>query len=161
MTDYVGILVRRAKRWEELLGKKQDVFALRKSAKLERFVHKGIPMKYRGSVWMVISGAKAKRDQEPELYLKLIGQRVKPKDVSIEQVKIAFHINDHPSFFLSFLTRLQPTFQELFQQTFSSGEMTQKVWNNPFSTCSWPLQITIRKLAIAKGLITSLDCYFW
>jgi hypothetical protein len=90
MTSYVEILVRRAKRWEQLVGNtKNGIAGLKKSAKLERFVQKGIPMKYRGSVWMTISGANAHREKQPDLYNKLLGKRVKPKDVIIEQV---FHL---------------------------------------------------------------------
>ena len=88
MSEYVTILVRRAKRWEQFLGKNCDLskLKLKKSAKLERFVHKGIPMSLRGSVWMVISGAKAKRDKDPKLYDKMLTKRVKSKDVTIEQI---------------------------------------------------------------------------
>ena len=48
--------------------------------------HLGIPMSLRGPVWMVISGAQAKRDQDPGLYDKLLTKRVKPKDSTIEQI---------------------------------------------------------------------------
>ena len=63
MSEYVTILVRRAKRWEQLLGKNGDVSKLKRNGKVERFVHKGIPMSLRGSVWMVVSGAKSKKDK--------------------------------------------------------------------------------------------------
>ena len=47
MSEYVTVLVRRAKRWEQLLGKNTDASKpeswkkLKRSSKLERFVHKG------------------------------------------------------------------------------------------------------------------------
>ena len=84
MTGYIEILVRRAKRWEQLIGKKNPM-NLKKSAKLERFVKKGIPMKYRSQVWMAISGAKLKKDENPDLYNTLLLKKVKMKDQPVMQ----------------------------------------------------------------------------
>ncbi len=87
MSEYVSILVRRARRWDQYLGKSKDVFKLKRCTKLERFVHKGVPMSLRGDVWMLISGAKAKRDKDPTLYSTLLAQRVKVNP-TIEQVRL-------------------------------------------------------------------------
>jgi len=92
MSEYVTILVRRAKRWEQLLGKNTDASKpeswskLKRSSKLERFVHKGVPMSLRGSVWMAVSGARDKRNKDPKLYDKMLTKRVKSKDVTVEQI---------------------------------------------------------------------------
>ena len=93
MSEYVTILVRRAKRWEQLLGKNCDLskLKLKKSAKLERFVKKGIPMKYRSQVWMAISGAKLKKDENPDLYNTLLLKKVKMKDQPVMQQVITIH----------------------------------------------------------------------
>ena len=90
MTGYIEILVRRVKRWEQLIGKKNPQ-NLKKSAKLERFVKKGIPMKYRSQVWMAISGAKLKKDENPDLYNKLLLKKVKMKDQPVMQQVITIH----------------------------------------------------------------------
>ena len=92
MTEYVTILVRRAKRWEQLLGKSRDVAKLKKSSKLERFVHKGVPMSLRGSVWMNISGAMAKKNQNPDYYNQLLSRRITQTNVIIEQVIMINHL---------------------------------------------------------------------
>ena len=90
MTGYIEILVRRAKRWEQLIGKKNPQ-NLKKSVKLERFVKKGIPMKYRSQVWMAISGAKLKKDENPDLYNTLLLKKVKMKDQPVMQQVITIH----------------------------------------------------------------------
>ena len=90
MTGYIEILVRRAKRWEQLIGKKNPQ-NLKKSAKLERFVKKGIPMKYRSQVWMAISGAKLKKDENPDLFNTLLLKKVKMKDQPVMQQVITIH----------------------------------------------------------------------
>ena len=86
MSAYIAILVRRTKRWEQMLGKDLDTTKLKKSSKLERFVQKGVPMSLRGSVWMMISGALSKREKNPDLYNTLLTKWVAPKDVIVEQV---------------------------------------------------------------------------
>ncbi len=87
MTAYLAVLVRRAKRWESLIGTKPLTHkSLKRSTKLQRFVRKGIPMKYRADVWMIISGASKKRDENPNLYSELCTKRVAPTSVIIEQV---------------------------------------------------------------------------
>ena len=90
MTGYIEILVRRAKRWEQLIGKKNPQ-NLKKSVKLERFVKKGIPMKYRSQVWMAISGAKLKKDENPDLFNTLLLKKVKMKDQPVMQQVITIH----------------------------------------------------------------------
>ena len=85
MTEYVAILVKRARRWETYLGKNPNYSKLKRSAKLERFVHKGIPMSLRGHIWMEITNARKKRDEVPSLYQDLLLKQVK-SDTIIEQI---------------------------------------------------------------------------
>ena len=87
MTEYVAILVKRAKRWETFLGKTPNYRKLKRSAKLERFVHKGIPMSLRGSIWMEITDARKKKEENPTLYQDLLLKKVK-KDSIIEQIAL-------------------------------------------------------------------------
>ncbi|XP_018330647.1 growth hormone-regulated TBC protein 1 [Agrilus planipennis] len=53
MSEYIGILARRLKRWEDLSNSERK----KKSGTLKRFVRKGIPISLRESAWMTISGA--------------------------------------------------------------------------------------------------------
>ena len=97
MTNYVQVLVRRSKRWEQLIGKK-DPSNLKKSAKVERFVKKGVPMKYRAQVWMAISGAKKKKDLDPDLYNTLLLKKVHMKDQPVvNQVRLN-HMEESPKY---------------------------------------------------------------
>ena len=85
MTEYVSILVKRAKRWETFLGKNPNYKKLKRSQKLERFVQKGIPMSLRGHIWMEITNARKAKDQNPNLYQDLLLKPVKT-DTIIEQI---------------------------------------------------------------------------
>lgn len=65
MSRYYTILSRRARKWDMLLNSKEG---FRKSNKVKRYIRKGIPGSHRASVWMMISGAKQLREQNPDLY---------------------------------------------------------------------------------------------
>lgn len=58
MSEYLGILARRSKRWSEL----KDSEKRRKTNTLKRYVRKGIPIDQRPEVWMGVSGAKRNKD---------------------------------------------------------------------------------------------------
>ena len=84
MTEYLPVLVRRGHKWEKILSK--GTKNLKNGAKLKRFVRKGIPMKHRASVWMSISGANEMKQNEPQLYTKMLTKRVNPRSTIIEQI---------------------------------------------------------------------------
>lgn len=84
MTEYLPVLVRRGHKWEKILSK--GTKNLKNGAKLKRFVRKGIPMKHRATVWMAISGANEMKQNEPQLYTKMLTKRVNPRSTIIEQI---------------------------------------------------------------------------
>ena len=84
MTEYLPVLVRRGAKWDKLLAKGPK--NLKNGAKLKRFVRKGIPMKHRAKVWMIISGANEMKEKEPDLYTNMLTKRVNPRSVVIEQI---------------------------------------------------------------------------
>lgn len=83
--SYLTVLARRAARWEALLGK-AGYPGLKHSAKLKRFVRKGVPGKHRKGVWLQVSGAAQLRTKEPDLYLDLV-QRPLQSTVVRDQIR--------------------------------------------------------------------------
>ncbi|KAM8975828.1 growth hormone-regulated TBC protein 1 [Pelodytes ibericus] len=59
---YLSVLTRRAIKWSKLLQRSTTV---EKSIKVKRYIRKGIPNEHRCNVWMVISGAQARMEQNP------------------------------------------------------------------------------------------------
>ncbi|XP_076323864.1 growth hormone-regulated TBC protein 1-A-like isoform X2 [Tachypleus tridentatus] len=83
MSNYLGILSRRAKKWEDLLGMEKSV---KKGTKVKRYIRKGIPREYRGLVWMEVSKAQDLKDADPDLYSTLLSMPIPPEIV--ESIKI-------------------------------------------------------------------------
>ncbi|XP_035231519.1 growth hormone-regulated TBC protein 1-like [Stegodyphus dumicola] len=69
MSKYLPVLSRRAQKWEKLLNSKQG---FRKSNKVKRYVRKGIPSSHRAVIWLIISGAKEMKEQQPDLYTTIL-----------------------------------------------------------------------------------------
>ena len=65
LSSYLGILARRAQRWDALLGQGGSYEKLKRGNQLKRFVRKGIPGSHRKGVWMEVSGASQLRKQQP------------------------------------------------------------------------------------------------
>ncbi|XP_044284485.1 growth hormone-regulated TBC protein 1 [Varanus komodoensis] len=66
---YLVILTRRAIKWSKLLKGNNTVS---KSLKVKRYIRKGIPNEHRALVWMVVSGAQSRMEQNPGYYQKLL-----------------------------------------------------------------------------------------
>ena len=84
MTEYLPVLVRRGTKWDKMLSK--GTKNLKHGGKLKRFIRKGIPLKHRGSVWMEMSGANEMKQNDPELYTKMLSKRVDHRSIIIEQI---------------------------------------------------------------------------
>nr|XP_006820829.1 PREDICTED: growth hormone-regulated TBC protein 1-A-like [Saccoglossus kowalevskii] len=69
MTHYLAVLARRAGKWSSLLSARTKV---ERSRKVKRYCRKGIPGEHRGMVWMHISGAQKRMEDNPGLYEKLM-----------------------------------------------------------------------------------------
>ena len=154
--------MRRSKRWEAMIGRSKTVNSLKRNSKLERFVRKGIPMKYRADVWMIVSGASKKREQEPTLYQDLCTKRVKPTSVIIEQVRPLRKVAKPgwKSIFSQNLFRSRQTSQERSRPTSSSRRVkTQKASSSLYSTSFWPSPTTTRGSGTARASTTSPDCF--
>ncbi|KAB0797826.1 hypothetical protein PPYR_08819 [Photinus pyralis] len=67
LSQYIGVLAKRAKRWEDL--KPTDRF--KKTSTLKRFVRKGVPSSEREAVWMSISGAQEMQNESMVQYSSL------------------------------------------------------------------------------------------
>ena len=65
LSSYLGVLARRAQRWDALLGQGGGYEKLKRGGQLKRFVRKGVPGSHRKGVWMEVSGADALRKQQP------------------------------------------------------------------------------------------------
>ncbi|CAM5074796.1 growth hormone-regulated TBC protein 1 isoform X1 [Chelonia mydas] len=79
---YLVILTRRAIKWSKLLKGNNGV---QKSLKVKRYIRKGIPNEHRALIWMIVSGAQAKMEQNPGYYNKLLeGEK---SDTLVEAIK--------------------------------------------------------------------------
>ena len=74
MSDYLGVLTRRRQKWDVLV--KGGYSKLSKGAKLKRYVRKGVPSSHRRGVWMEVSGAAARRKEEPDLYKNMLAMTI-------------------------------------------------------------------------------------
>lgn len=75
MSNYMSILVRRARKWDALLNGTSKV---KRSGKVKRYVRKGIPNEHRGEVWMSVSKAQKMMKQNGGLYQRLLEQELDP-----------------------------------------------------------------------------------
>ncbi|XP_006884020.1 PREDICTED: growth hormone-regulated TBC protein 1 [Elephantulus edwardii] len=72
-STYLVVLTRRAIKWSKLLKGNNSV---QKSMKVKRYIRKGVPLEHRARVWMGVSGAQARMEQNPGYYHKLLqGER--------------------------------------------------------------------------------------
>ncbi|KAF9974318.1 hypothetical protein BGZ73_002274 [Actinomortierella ambigua] len=72
-TSYVPVMERRRQKWAIFMNDSHGELPPR-SAKLKRYIRKGIPPALRGDAWFVYSGAKDKCDANPGLYNRLVNQ---------------------------------------------------------------------------------------
>ncbi|XP_014673242.1 PREDICTED: growth hormone-regulated TBC protein 1-A-like [Priapulus caudatus] len=72
MSRYLSVLVRRAKKWEQLFGSSPLEDHLKRSSKVKRYTRKGIPGDKRALVWMTMSGALARMQANPGVYQRLL-----------------------------------------------------------------------------------------
>merc|ERR1719323_1552651 len=70
MSSYLGVLSRRAEKWESLV-KGGQYSKLQRGTKLKRFIRKGVPGSHRRGVWMEVSGAAKMKKEEPDLYISM------------------------------------------------------------------------------------------
>uniref|UniRef100_A0A8D2KZ41 Growth hormone regulated TBC protein 1 n=1 Tax=Varanus komodoensis TaxID=61221 RepID=A0A8D2KZ41_VARKO len=83
---YLVILTRRAIKWSKLLKGNNTVS---KSLKVKRYIRKGIPNEHRALVWMVVSGAQSRMEQNPGYYQKLLeGDK---NDKLVETIKTDYY----------------------------------------------------------------------
>ncbi|KAM9320779.1 growth hormone-regulated TBC protein 1 [Gastrophryne carolinensis] len=68
---YLSVLTRRAMKWSKLMQRPAPV---EKSMKVKRYVRKGIPNEHRCYVWMVVSGAQAKMENNPGYYHNVLAE---------------------------------------------------------------------------------------
>ncbi|KAF7732772.1 hypothetical protein EC973_000044 [Apophysomyces ossiformis] len=68
---YQHMLQRQSIKWKQFLAQDNHQWPTR-SPKLKRYARRGIPQELRGKAWMHYSGAKAKMNQEPDLYDTLL-----------------------------------------------------------------------------------------
>ncbi|XP_025780314.1 growth hormone-regulated TBC protein 1 isoform X1 [Herpailurus yagouaroundi] len=66
---YLVILTRRAMKWSKLL---KGGGGVQKSGTVKRYIRKGVPLEHRAHVWMGVSGAQARMDQNPGYYHRLL-----------------------------------------------------------------------------------------
>ncbi|XP_077513561.1 growth hormone-regulated TBC protein 1-like [Amblyomma americanum] len=86
---YRTVLARRLRKWERMLSHNARPPVLRPgSAKLKRYVRKGIPREHRKQVWMALSGAAAMQSEERGLYQSLLQQNRKPDLVETIQIDV-------------------------------------------------------------------------
>merc|ERR550517_871773 len=74
MSDYLGVLSRRRQKWDVLVV--GGYSKLSKGGKLKRYVRKGVPSSHRRGVWMEVSGAAARRREEPDLYTTMLAMKI-------------------------------------------------------------------------------------
>lgn len=82
-SEYFKILAKRSQRWQSFLRFGENKY---NSAKLKRFIRKGIPNEYRPMIWMKVSGAKLMMKANPDLYVQL-QSKLPPGDV-VEAIDI-------------------------------------------------------------------------
>ena len=88
MKEYFTVLERRQIRWKKALITDEGEMNLGRGRRLKRFIRKGIPMDKRTDVWMAISGASRRRQQEPNLYLKMLEKKTSPDGILVEQISV-------------------------------------------------------------------------
>jgi len=77
MQSYLRILSNRARKWEKLT-RRSGYSKLDRSAKLKRYIRKGVPGAHRKEVWMEVSGANKLRREEPDLYTTMLAADLDP-----------------------------------------------------------------------------------
>nr|XP_054931826.1 growth hormone-regulated TBC protein 1-like isoform X1 [Dermacentor andersoni] len=88
---YRAVLARRLRKWDQLLSNARPAAypQLRhSSAKLKRYVRKGVPREHRKQVWMVLSGAAAMQSEQRGLYQALLQQSLRPDLVETIQIDV-------------------------------------------------------------------------
>ncbi|XP_049269158.1 growth hormone-regulated TBC protein 1 [Rhipicephalus sanguineus] len=88
---YRAVLARRLHKWDRLLSNARPAAYpnLRHgSAKLKRYVRKGVPREHRKQVWMVLSGAAAMQIEQRGLYQSLLQQSRRPDLVETIQIDV-------------------------------------------------------------------------
>ncbi|XP_005374278.2 PREDICTED: growth hormone-regulated TBC protein 1 [Chinchilla lanigera] len=75
LTAYLAVLTRRALKWSRLL---RADGGLSRTATVKRYVRKGIPLEHRARVWLAVSGAQARMEQNPSYYQQLLQGEGKP-----------------------------------------------------------------------------------
>uniref|UniRef100_A0A1A9ZY95 Growth hormone-regulated TBC protein 1 n=1 Tax=Glossina pallidipes TaxID=7398 RepID=A0A1A9ZY95_GLOPL len=80
MSSYLKTLAKRRIKWERVLQENIDLTTI--TAKLKRYIRKGIPGPYRPNVWMKISGAYKLQQRSPGLYNSLLKETNHEKEIS-------------------------------------------------------------------------------
>uniref|UniRef100_A0A1A9W3V4 Growth hormone-regulated TBC protein 1 n=1 Tax=Glossina brevipalpis TaxID=37001 RepID=A0A1A9W3V4_9MUSC len=80
MSSYLKTLAKRRMKWERILQENIDLTIT--TAKLKRYIRKGIPGPYRPNVWMKISGAHKLQQRSPGLYNSLLKATNHEKEIS-------------------------------------------------------------------------------
>lgn len=83
VSRYMGILTKRARRWEQL--KEKEMY--NRSAKMKRFIRKGIPMTLRKKSWMFFSGAVNYQQENGYKYITSLKENSESSTI-IETIKI-------------------------------------------------------------------------
>ncbi|KAI0221408.1 Growth hormone-regulated TBC protein 1-A [Lamellibrachia satsuma] len=73
MAHYLSVLAKRSQKWESRLHRHS--LGSTKGKKLKKYIRKGIPSAHRTEVWMLVSGAEARRRQQPDLYRSLLNSK--------------------------------------------------------------------------------------
>ncbi|XP_012996914.1 growth hormone-regulated TBC protein 1 isoform X2 [Cavia porcellus] len=76
LSAYLAVLTRRALKWSRLL---QRDGGLSRTATVKRYVRKGIPLEHRAHVWLAVSGAQARLEQNPGYYQRLLQGEGRPE----------------------------------------------------------------------------------
>lgn len=85
MASYLRVLTRRAMKWESMVGKRTKIS---KSVKVKRYCRKGIPAEHRPMVWMCVTGAQSKLEQNPGQYKQLVAAEHSPDLMETIQMDI-------------------------------------------------------------------------
>ncbi|XP_052004497.1 growth hormone-regulated TBC protein 1b [Xyrauchen texanus] len=80
MSEYVGVLTRRSKKWSKLV---QGTVKVEKNLRVKRYVRKGVPCEHRTQIWMAASGAQDQLNRNPGYYHSLLKAQHDPE---IEEV---------------------------------------------------------------------------
>ncbi|KAK9879654.1 hypothetical protein WA026_006719 [Henosepilachna vigintioctopunctata] len=94
MGKYMHILVRRAQRWSTLKGKNKFT----RSSKLKRFIRKGIPLDFRASVWLQVSGAQKLKEDSVWNYSDLKKKITNPSLIDIIKIDLPRTFPDNINF---------------------------------------------------------------